>query len=104
MLTVFMEYKVNPDTVQSYEDAMVSVLDELKQSGATEIQWFRAADQPSLYVECFQVDGKIAYEMIKSERTSPEHKVYSSIHSHVTGGLEKIHCWAFEKMNIKEDK
>jgi hypothetical protein len=96
-----MEYKVNPDTVQSYEKVMSSVIEELKNSGAADIQWYKAADQQSLYVECFQVANKAAYESIKLERTSPQHLVFSSLDSFVLGGLEKVHCWAFEKMNVK---
>jgi len=98
-----MEYKVNPDTLQAYENTMTSVLKELEKSGAEDIHWYKAADQPSLFVECFQVTDKKAYETIKSQRTMPEHPVYSSIHPYISGGLEKIHCWAFEKMTIKED-
>jgi hypothetical protein len=103
MITVFMEYKVNPDTIQSYETQMSSVIKELKVFGASEIQWFKAADQPSLYVECFQVKDKSTYDTIKKYRTTSEHPVFSRIEPFMTGGLEKIHCWAFEKMTIKED-
>lgn len=103
LITVFMEYKVLPDSLQSYEAAMPSVIQELKAFGASDIQWYRAVDQPALYVECFQVKDKHAYETIKLHRTSHEHPVYSSLHAYVSGGLEKIHCWAFEKMNAKED-
>lgn len=103
MLTVFMEYKVNPETLQSYEYEMASVINELKKLGAAEIQWYRAADQPSLYVECFKVKDKDAYESIKEKRTSSEHPVFSKLFTMVSGGSEKIHCWAFEKMNVKED-
>jgi hypothetical protein len=102
MITVFMEYKVNPDTYQSYERAMSSVIHELKKSGAADIQWYKAADQQTLYVECFQLPDIDAYESMKSERTSPGHPVYSMIQPFITGGFEKIHCWAFEKMNAKE--
>lgn len=103
MLTVFMEYKVNHETLQSYEYEMASVIDELKKLGAADIQWYRAADQPSLYVEYFKVKDKEAYETIKEKRTSSEHPVFSKLFPLVSGGAEKIHCWAFEKMNVKED-
>jgi hypothetical protein len=103
MLTIFMEYKVNQDTIQSYETHMSSVINELKKFGVSDIRWFKAADQPNLYVECFQVNDKYMYDTIKKKRTSPEHPVFSVLANFVTGGLEKIHCWAFEKMNVKED-
>ncbi|MBY6038382.1 hypothetical protein KUV80_17220 [Fictibacillus nanhaiensis] len=103
MITVFMEYKVNPDTFQSYETVMTSVIKELEMSGASDIRWYRAADQPSLYVECFQVYDIDAYKAIKDARTSHDHPVFSRLHALVSGGFEKIHCWAFEKMNVKED-
>jgi hypothetical protein len=103
MLTVFMEYKVNPETLQSYEYEMASVINELKMLGVTDIQWYRAADQPSLYVECFNVIDKEVYETIKEKRTSSNHPVFSKIFPLIAGGKEKIHCWAFEKMNVKED-
>ena len=103
MLTVFMEYRVNPETLQSYEHEMGSVIDELKKLGAAEIQWYRAADQPSLYVEYFRFKDKEAYEFMKEQRTSPEHPVFSKLFPFVSGGVGKIHCWAFEKMNVKED-
>ncbi|WNB91603.1 hypothetical protein [Bacillus sp. NEB1478] len=102
MITVFMEYKVNTDTYQAYESTMTSVIKELEKSGAADISWYKAADQQTLYVECFQVRDLAVYESIKLDRTSPEHIVYSKIHPFISGGLEKIHCWAFEKMNAKE--
>ncbi|MCM3719979.1 hypothetical protein [Fictibacillus phosphorivorans] len=103
MLTVFMEYKIIPETLQSYEYEMVSVIRELENLGATDIQWYRAADQPSLYVEYFKVSDKEMYASIKEKRTSNEHPIFSKLFPFVSGGAEKIHCWAFEKLNIKED-
>jgi hypothetical protein len=103
MLTVFMEYKVIPETLQSYEAEMPSVISELKNLGAADIQWYRAADQPSLYVECFNVRDNELYQSIKENRTSSEHPVFSKLFPFISGGAEKIHCWAFEKMNVKEE-
>ncbi|MBH0167316.1 hypothetical protein IHV12_20535 [Fictibacillus sp. 7GRE50] len=103
MLTVFMEYKVSPDSIQYYESQMVSVISELKACGATDIKWYKAADQPSLYVECFQVNDQASYDTIKKNRMSLQHPVFSTLNECVTGGLEKVHCWAFEKLNTKED-
>ncbi|MQR96144.1 hypothetical protein [Fictibacillus phosphorivorans] len=103
MLTVFMEYKVSPESIQRYESQMESVISELKACGALDIQWYRAADQPSLYVECFQVNDQASYDTIKKNRTSPQHPVFSILNECVIGGLEKIHCWAFEKLNTKDD-
>jgi hypothetical protein len=103
MITVFLEYKVKPDTFQAYETAMEFVSNELHLFGATQFEWYRAIDQPSLYVECFKVQNKNEYETIKNMRISAEHRVYSRLDALVEGGLEKIHCWAFEQLNVKED-
>lgn len=103
MLTVFMEYKISQESIQFYETQMPDVLKELEVYGASNIQWYRAADQPSLYVECFQVKNQTAYDTIKKDRTALGHPVFSKLNECVTGGLEKIHCWAFEKLNTKED-
>jgi hypothetical protein len=103
MITVFMEYKVNPDTIQAYESVMEFVISELESLGVSRIEWYRAVDQHSLYVECFRVQNKNEYEIIKEKRISSEHPVFSKLQTYIEGGSEKIHCWAFEQMTVKEE-
>ncbi|MDN4527582.1 hypothetical protein [Fictibacillus fluitans] len=96
-ITVFIEYKVNTDQVGQYEKYMKKVLDALKKDGAYSPVWMKAIDQDLLYVECFDVSNPKFYISIKEKRRSREHTVYGALDQMITGGLSKLHCWAFEK-------
>ncbi|MED2973092.1 hypothetical protein P4361_12750 [Fictibacillus sp. B-59209] len=96
-LTVFIEYKVKPDIIEQYEAHMQSVLIELMKDGARNTSWLKALDQDSLYVESFDVEGSEVYHSLKQLRLLKGHPVYGPLDQMISGGLSKLHCWAFKK-------
>ncbi|SDN32125.1 hypothetical protein SAMN04488137_4089 [Fictibacillus solisalsi] len=96
-ITVFIEYKVNSDRVGQYEKYMKKVLAALKKDGVSTPVWMKAIDQDFLYVECFDVSDPQAYISIKEKRLSTDHSVYGALEQMISGGLSKLHCWAFQK-------
>ncbi|WP_088103143.1 MFS transporter [Halalkalibacter urbisdiaboli] len=96
-LQIFMEYKVIEQKINEYEQAMERVLTELPEFGATNIQWFVSEEQPFLYVEMYEVPTFAHYHALKKLRRSEEHHIFGEIAAYIDGGIEKIHCWAFQR-------
>ncbi|WP_017728958.1 MFS transporter [Halalkalibacterium ligniniphilum] len=103
-LQIFMEYKIEEQKIDEYEREMERILATLQEFGASNIQWFVAADQPHLYVEMFEVPTASHYHAIKKLRQSEEHRVFGSITPMIKGGAKQIHCWAFEKRKGQGEK
>lgn len=91
-----MEYKVKEQKISEYESVMKEILAALPDYGATDIEWFVAADQPYLYVEMFKLPTLAHYEAIKKLRCANEHHLFARLVPFIEGGVEKIHCWAFK--------
>lgn len=96
ILQIFIEYKVKEAEVEKYEELMKRILEKLPQYNAENIQWFRATDQPFLYVEMFQVPNVAYYQALKKLRKSSEHPTFSQLDKFIEGGLAKLNCWAFQ--------
>ncbi|MGC4377006.1 hypothetical protein WD019_08715 [Fictibacillus sp. Mic-4] len=101
-VTVFIEYKINKDIIKLYEKNMKDVIRELQNLGATHLSWLKAADQENLYVESFTVHSISLYQSIKEKRTNPSHPIFGMLEECIEGGLKKLHCWAFEPLNVEE--
>ena len=95
-LQIFIEYKIKETKVDEYEAAMKEILNKLPEFNAEKIDWFRATDQPFLYVEMFQVPTVAYYQAIKKIRKSVDHPVFGKLDQFLEGGLEKLNCWAFQ--------
>ncbi len=92
-----MEYKVDQTKIEEYEGAMKEIISTLPDYEAKNIQWYVAEDQPHLYVEMYEVPTTSHYQVLKKLRRSKEHPVFSAIVPYINGGVEKIHCWAFQR-------
>ncbi|WP_062052158.1 hypothetical protein [Bacillus sp. JCM 19034] len=99
-LQIFMEYKIISHKIKEYEEAMELILETLPQYDVSNIEWFVAEDQPYLYVEMFHVPTVSHYKALKELRQSTDHPVFSSIVPYIEGGVEKIHCWAFQRKSV----
>ncbi|MFC0471213.1 hypothetical protein ACFFHM_12120 [Halalkalibacter kiskunsagensis] len=96
-LQIFMEYKVDETKIKEYEVAMTEIIKTLPNYEAANIQWYVAEDQPYLYVEMYEVPTSSHYQVLKKIRRSTDHPVFSQIVPFISGGAEKIHCWAFQR-------
>ncbi|MDT8860979.1 hypothetical protein N0O92_12120 [Alkalihalobacillus sp. MEB130] len=96
-LQIFMEYKIKKELVKEYEEVMKEIMNVLPDYEATNIQWYVADDQPHLYVEMFEVPTPSHYQVLKQLRQSTEHATFSKMVPFIEGGVEKIHCWAFQR-------
>jgi hypothetical protein len=100
-ITVFMEYKIKTEFVEKYKTLMNSISRKLNTDGAGDVQWYRAADQDSLYVEYFKTKNYNDYISLKEARLQKNVPVYSDLHEMIEGGTAKLHCWAFIKQNLE---
>ncbi|TSB45194.1 MFS transporter [Alkalicoccobacillus porphyridii] len=96
-IRVFVEYKINDKAKKGYEQLMPSLLNTLSEEGATNIEWFEAADQPLLYVEMFEVSTLSHYRRLKQLRQTKIHPDFQQLDPMIAGGLSKLHCWAFQR-------
>lgn len=94
---IFMEYKVKEEKIVEYELAMKEILAALPEFEATDIEWFVASDQPYLYVEMFKMPTLAHYHAFKKLRRDTDHYLFGKLIPFVEGGIEKIHCWAFQR-------
>lgn len=94
---IFMEYKVKKENISEYELLMKTILTTLRDYEATEIEWFVASDQPHLYVELFKMPTTSHYHALRKLRRDADHHLFGKLIPFVEGGVEKIHCWAFQR-------
>ncbi|WEG17510.1 MFS transporter [Alkalihalophilus pseudofirmus] len=99
-LDVFIEYKIHEKYVKPYEENMKKIKERVQEMGASDFEWYEAADQPNLYVEMFKVNDYAAYEKIKSLRQDESESLTKDFSAYVAGGSSKVHCWAFKRKMI----
>ena len=92
---IFLEYKVKEDSIKEYEKMMEDVLAGLEKFGASQVDWYEAADQGSLYVEMFKLPTMAHYDTIKKYRQDKDHPLFGKLDPFIEGGCKKVHCWAF---------
>ncbi|RSL32550.1 hypothetical protein D7Z54_15470 [Salibacterium salarium] len=97
---IFIEYKINPEKEQTYQQLMGDIATAISHYGAEDFQWYQAVDQTSLYVEMFKVPSLSSYHTLKRERGSKNHELFGKLDECVDGGLEKVHCWAFYEKQV----
>ncbi|WNF36727.1 hypothetical protein RJD24_20395 [Bacillaceae bacterium IKA-2] len=102
LLQIFIEYKVKEIEVEKYKELMEEISEKLPQYSAENIQWFRATDQPFLYVEMFQVPNEAYYHALKKLRKSNDHPTFSKLDKLIEGGLAKLNCWAFQPQSFQK--
>ena len=94
-LQIFLEYKVKKEFIKEYEKVMKEILIDLGEYGATNIDWYEAADQESLFVEMFKLPTMAHYHSIKKYRQDMNHPLFGRLDPFIEGGSKKVHCWAF---------
>ncbi|WP_164985174.1 MFS transporter [Ammoniphilus sp. CFH 90114] len=95
MIKIFMEYRIKPDDRLAYLEVMRKVYAVMvEEQKVKNYQFFEGTDQPSLFVEMFDVEALEDYERLKHLRCEAE----PMIDDWVQGGKEKIHMWAFKEM------
>lgn len=93
MLTVFMEYKLEPQKREQALSQLATMPDRLAAMGAFGYRCMEGVDQPGLFVEAFEVPGLEQYEQIKAWRLAD-----AAFCDCVTGGAAKLHVWAFRSI------
>ncbi|WP_158738416.1 hypothetical protein [Alteribacillus sp. YIM 98480] len=95
-LHIFMEYKIIPEQEQNYTRIMKEIAQVLPNYEVEKFQWFSAADQQCLFVEIFEVPTLSHYHTLRKWRCSKSHHIFGKLDDCIEGGVQKIHCWAFQ--------
>lgn len=90
MLTVFIEYKLDPAKRSEGIRLLSDMEARMTALGASQYRCWEGFDQPGLFVEAFDVEGVEQYERIKEARLGD--KPFCDC---VAGGASKLHIWAF---------
>ncbi|MED1950436.1 hypothetical protein [Brevibacillus centrosporus] len=90
MLTVFIEYKLDPAKRQDALILLEGMAEKLSAMGAASYSCLEGIDQPGLFVEMFEVEEVEQYEKIKAWRLVDE-----AFCACVSGGAAKLNVWAF---------
>jgi len=97
MITVFIEYKLDPAKREAYMAAIPRIKRETEQRGGQGYRWLEGVEQPNTFVETFAVAFWEHYEEIRSWRLAdPDFPDY------VLGGAAKLHIWAFQDLPMEE--
>lgn len=91
MITVFIEYQIEPDKRTKFLHQQVSWEEEVHRLGGLNFRFYEGVDQPDLFVEEFEVRSMDEYQLFKARRSTNE-----SFRQCVKGGAAKIHIWAFQ--------
>jgi hypothetical protein len=99
VLKVFIEFKLKPES----RDVFLAFIPELLQKSMEQqvegVQLFEGTDQPGLVVEEFYVKDMEHYNKIKAERLNEDSPFWKKFHDCLQGGAQKLHIWAFNKMD-----
>jgi len=95
MLTVFVEYKLDPAKQQEGLRLLAGMEERMTALGASGYRCWEGFDQLGLYVEAFEVQDERQYERIKEERLRDE-----AFCACVAGGKPKLHVWAFRQVRL----
>jgi len=98
LITVLSEYQISAEKREDFLKIWPEVKRQLAALGARHIVFYEGADQPGLFVEQFEVAGMDEYEALKTARRKEIHPIWGDFHACVPGGKEKVHVWAFVKM------
>lgn len=103
MITVLSEYKVLDEKKAEFLSLLPLVKEALEKEGARDVRFFEGSDQPGLFVEEFLVDSMKTYEEVKKWRYEEQSEVWSKFHSYIPGGRDKVHMWAFTRLNLEDN-
>jgi len=98
MFTLFIEYRVEPEQLESYKNQLTKVREKLLQYKVVNYQVLEAVDQPYLFVEQLQLGEDLELyrswkeALSKQEEAHPWQELWSTI----VGGKEKFNMWAFK--------
>lgn len=93
MITVFIEYQIEPDKRMEFLLQQVIWEEEVRQLGGQHFRFYEGVDQPFLFVEEFEVQSMDEYRLCKERKKS--NQPFSRC---VKGGVDKIHIWAFQQV------
>jgi hypothetical protein len=99
-ITVLCEYKVADEKRKDFMALLPAVKRDLEGLGAVQISIFEGTDQPCLFVEEFIVADMEVYESLKKARNEEVSPVWEQQHACVPGGKNKVHIWAFAKLDF----
>ncbi|MGD8192005.1 hypothetical protein ACQCN2_18710 [Brevibacillus ginsengisoli] len=94
MVTVFIEYQIEPDKRNDFLRLQESWEEEVRIHGGLNFRFYEGVDQQYLFVEEFEVNTMEQYQQFKSRKTANE-----SFSRCVKGGAAKIHIWAFQQVS-----
>ncbi|WP_022795042.1 MFS transporter [Marinococcus halotolerans] len=100
---VFMEYRVSEEKRTEFLSAMEEISSAMLNEQVNNYEWFESVDQGALFVEMFAVNTPGQYNVLKAKRTTAEQRVYGRLDEFVPGGIQKVHCWCFEKKGPYSD-
>lgn len=90
MITIFMEYRIDPKKREEYSKLMKSIAGEMTAGSGMGYRFYEGVDQSNLFVETFEVSNMEEYQHWKEVRTTD-----TRLAALVPGGSAKIHVWAF---------
>lgn len=95
MITVFIEYKLEPDKRDEGIRLLAGMEKRMTALGASHYRCWEGVDQPGLFVEAFEVAGMHEYEQVKKSRLADQ-----PFCNCVAGGAAKLHVWAFRNVSL----
>lgn len=95
--TIFIEYKIKPESRQAYLDEVKKIRERLPASQLIQYEQLEATDQENLFVEWLKMDTLEHYHGWKKELSGENPDVpWNSIFPYIIGGKEKFNIWAFQ--------
>ncbi|MGG1664307.1 hypothetical protein [Brevibacillus sp. NRS-1366] len=94
MLTVFIEYKLDPEKRTQGMLLLRDMAARMESMGARQYRTWEGLDQPGLFVEAFDVETAQQYEQIKEMRLADRD------FCNCVSGEGKLHVWAFRPAEL----
>lgn len=99
MYTIFVEYKVIPDCLDAYQQAMEGIKESLPAS-LIRYERLEAMAQAHQYVERIEMENLEDFQAWKEELAKDDPAIpWTPILPYIQGGKEKLKMWAFKKID-----
>ncbi|TCP69161.1 hypothetical protein [Baia soyae] len=100
LLTVFVEYRVQEDSISMFQDQYFAQIREQIKNQMEHVvrhEFLLSEAQVGQVVEVIQVDDKDATIQLQELRIGPTLSWFHSLDSHIVGGRSKIKLWTFRQ-------
>jgi hypothetical protein len=96
-LQMYIQYEIKEPSIEKYQQLMKDILRCLNYYEATDVQWMPFSGSTTSFLEIITLPTESHYHALKKLRTSRQHSVFGMLDECISGGLNKMDCFALKQ-------